>query len=422
MAFYVPRYLDIIDESDLLSVIQEVQFNNPYISQIEKKIGELRAKGPSTKVNTDPLVLEISQLFEEAFGFNSFQLTVVQNMFPNAWTCPVSSSIDMWNYKKMVKQTNAGLQFSPAAKVNTYAVITSSLLFDNKFSDAEIVAVLLHEIGHNFSDSVNKTLGVFSNFKKVLMIPALINPATAINVTNIGKKGKIKYLNYMRKNCPGLVSAFNCLTQFYGILQYMSMNIVNIIRTVNPLVSINSLMLQLQQIVRDPVGVALNVVFNSFGKQDEYTADSFVAMYGYGPELATALSKISRNDMPVADMFKDSDITAMWYAITVESGDFVLSLLSDNHPSDAKRILNLLDTLEQECSKPYINPKFKKETKKEIAELKKIIKDEQQNHSFEGNYWRMAWNRHIYNTQEECPKKKMISDVLDKIESLSFKK
>lgn len=423
MAFYVPSYLDIVEESNLLSIIQETQFENPKIKKMESVIHELREKymynGNVNKINTDSLVKELSTLFEEAFGFYSFQLSVEPNHQYNAYTCPLSSKIDIYNYRKCVVKDNQGLRFSPAARVNTAAVITSGLLLDSNFTDREIVAILLHEIGHNFSDSINGTLGVFSNFKKVLFIPViLIQPQ---NVSNKFRGTATKFNENMRRNNPELVSAFNAVKHFFGDVGYVMLNVNRLLSTI-PQFALNNLMNTLQNtamdIIKNPVGSVMNVVFKFFGKEDEYTSDSFVAMYGYGPDLASGLLKFDRhNPTAVDEVFKSGEFGAAWFAFFVESTDVISQLLSDNHPSTAKRLLNVLDTLEKEYSKDYINPKFKKETKKEIDEIRRLIKEEMENESFDGNRWRIAWNRYIFaNKADRGPKDKMVMEILDKIE------
>lgn len=226
MGFYIPEYLNIIDESELLSILQESQFENPKLAKMELLIHQLREKYMNgtnvNKINTDPLIREISILFEEIFGFYSFQLSIEQSQQYNAYTAPLSSKIDVWNYKKCVVRDNQGLRFTPIARVNTAAVITSGLLLDNNFTDREILAILLHEIGHNFSDSINNTLGVFTNFKKVLLIPGLLTQPQ--NVSNKVRETATKYNAYMRKNNPELVSAFNAVKRFIGTINYISLN------------------------------------------------------------------------------------------------------------------------------------------------------------------------------------------------------
>lgn len=421
MAFFIPNYLDITNESELLDIIQEVQFENYKIKEIEIEIGKLRNKffknyNSSSKINTDPLIEKISTLFEQAFGFYSFQLSVDQSNLPNAYTVPMSSKIDSWNYKKCVKKTNQGLQFTPAAKVNIMAVITKGLLLDQKYNDKEIVAILLHEIGHNFSDSINNTLGIFSNFKKILLIPYIFtNPA---NSTNIGRGIATKMVKNMRNNHKAMVDCYNATRLIISSIEYVCLNVTTFI-SANPFALSNKLNSIIKYMLKNPVQLILDQIFSFFGKKDEYTSDSFVTMYGYGTDLSTALLKVERHNLPVDEIFKSTNIGAIYYALFKESIDFFNMILVDNHPAASKRLLNILNTLEKEYDKDYINPKLKKETKKEIDEIRELINDEIKNNSFDGNFWRVRWNKFILSRkQSKSPKDKMIEDILNKIESL----
>lgn len=427
MAFYIPEYLDIVSESELLSILNEQYFQNKKLTQVENLFGELRTKyyhESVTRINTDPLVKDISLLIEDIFGFNSFQLIIEQSKVPNAFTYPLSSKIDAWNYKKCVKKTNEGLQFTPIAKVNIVGHITTELLLDNQYTDREIVAILLHEIGHNFSDSINNTLGMFSNIKKILLIPSIISNPKAVSNTVTGSI--TKYNDYMRKNYPDMVSAFNALKLFIGTGKYVLMNIsraMSLIPTEAILNLYNVINNTIQTTIRNPVNLVLNTIFKFFGKEDEYTSDSFAAMYGYGPDLSSALIKLSRhNPTRVDSLIKSTEFGAMYFAVLVEFTDFLSGLISNNHPSTAKRLLNVLNTLEQEYNKDYINPKTKKAIKEEIDEIKKLIDEEMENKSFDGNTWRIMWNKYVFAHSDKGPKDKMVNDLLTKIENISSNK
>lgn len=426
MPFYVPEYLNIVSESELLQYLNEQYFQNEKLTELEKLFGKLRSnnKYKTITYNTDPTTKEISLLVEDIFGFNSFQLIIEQSQLPNAFTYPLSSKIDTWNYKKCVKKSNKGLQFTPTAKVNVVAHITTALLQDDRFTDREIVAILLHEIGHNFSDSINNTLGIFSNFKKVLLIPAICSPMNIIHIKDISNTitGSItKYNDYMRKNYPSLVDAFNSLKMFIGLGQYVLLIInktIGLIPTqvvTNLLNTFNNIV---QQITKNPFNLVFNTIFKFFGKEDEYTSDSFCAMYGYGPDLTSALIKLERhNATPVDEALKSTTIGALYLALTEESIDFICSLISNNHPSTAKRLLNILNLLEQEYNKDYINPKTKKAIKEEMDEIKKLINDDINDKSFNGNTWRIMWNKYVYTNSNKGPKDKMIKNILDKIDN-----
>lgn len=414
------------ENQDYYSFINESQFYNPQLEEVDKLFSELRDKYAlfefsSAKINSDPIVRKISEIIRDIFGFNSFQLTIDHSKTPNAYTAPISSKIDKWNYKKKIKKSSKGIKFTPDADVNTMAVITAGLLLNNKFTSREITAILLHEIGHNFSDSINETLGVFSCFKKILLIPSMYNPLNWTNLLNSARGGATTFNNYMRKNCPDLVTAFNCLKVFKNNIDFVVFNVLDALR-VFPGVALYTTVIAFANLIKkigyDPVNFIMNIICNFFGKEDEYMSDSFPALYGYGPDLSSALLKIDRhNNTAVAEMFKSTESGAMWYAFFVESVDFITALISDNHPTTAKRLLNILNTLEQELTKDYIDPKMKKATQQEIKEIKKLIDNEMQNHSFDGNYWRVAFNRYQLSTANKIgPKEEAVSKMLDKIQ------
>lgn len=409
-------------------IINESEFDNPQLRDLEMLIGELREKYTminydTAKINTDPIILKISQLFEDIFGFNSCQFTIDHSKFPNAYTIAISSKVDAWNYKKCIKKSSKGIKFTQEAKVNTCVYITSGLLFDNRYTDREIVAILLHEIGHNFSDSVNDTLGVFTSVNKILLIPSLLNPLNWQHLLNSVRGGMTSFTNYLRKNNPALVSAFNCLKKFIKDIEYLYISVSDVLNifpgmaVYSTVIAFNNLITKLM----NPISFVVELIMNFFGMDNEYTSDSFAALYGYGPDLSSALLKLERSEpTAIRDVIKSSEFGAMWYAFFVESIEYIGSLMRiDPHPTTAKRLLNILDTLEQELTKGHLNPKFRKATEQEIKEIRKLIEEEEKNHSFQGNYWRVAFNRYQLATAPKYgPKEKMVSDMLDKIQRI----
>ena len=420
------------ENQDYYSFINESEFDNSQLIELENLIGELREKyglmllnNNNAQINLDPIILQISHLFEDVFGFASCQFTVDHSKIPNAYTFAISSRVDMWNYKKCIKKSNKGIKFTPEAKVNMVVFITSGLLFDTKFTNREIVAVLLHEVGHNFSDSINDTLGVFSIIKKILGIPALLNPLNWKNLLNSTRGSLTQFTAYMRKNYPALVTAFNSLKIIKSEIQYVTLSI-NDVMNLYPgaaasavVYAFNSLIIQFKK--SGTIGFVLDIILGKFKKEDEYISDSFPALYGYGPDLSSALLKLEKhNNTEVRDIIKSSEFGAIWYAIFVESFEYIASLMRiSSHPPTAKRLLNILNTLEQELKKDYLNPKFRKATEQEIKEIKKLIEEEEKNHSFEGNYWRVVYNRWLLaNAPSYGPKEKAINNTLNKIQGI----
>ena len=115
-----------------------------------------RFQSAENAIQDDPNLIKFCKLMEKEFVFESMSLVIVRSDKMNALTLPVSKSIDKFKDQKMLDST--GMRYLKEARVNITVMITDSLLFNDRFTDAEILSILLHEIGHNFSQSGIKYL------------------------------------------------------------------------------------------------------------------------------------------------------------------------------------------------------------------------------------------------------------------------
>lgn len=115
-----------------------------------------RFQSAENAIQDDPNLIKFCKLMEKEFVFESMSLVIVRSDKMNALTLPVSKSIDKFKEQKMLDST--GMRYLKEARVNITVMITDSLLFNDQFTDAEILSILLHEIGHNFSQSGIKYL------------------------------------------------------------------------------------------------------------------------------------------------------------------------------------------------------------------------------------------------------------------------
>lgn len=115
-----------------------------------------RFESAEKAIQDDPNLIRFCKLMEKEFVFESMSLVILRSDKMNALTLPVSKSIDKFKEQKMLDST--GMRYLKEARVNITVMITDSLLFNDRFTDAEILSILLHEIGHNFSQSGIKYL------------------------------------------------------------------------------------------------------------------------------------------------------------------------------------------------------------------------------------------------------------------------
>lgn len=115
-----------------------------------------RIRSADDAIQDDPNLIKFCKLMEKEFVFESMSLVILRSDEMNALTLPVSKSVDKFKEQKMLDST--GMRYLKEARVNITVMITDSLLFNDQFTDAEILSILLHEIGHNFSQSGIKYL------------------------------------------------------------------------------------------------------------------------------------------------------------------------------------------------------------------------------------------------------------------------
>lgn len=112
----------------------------------------------------DPILLKISKELMNLFGFKEVAITFSRSSAINAYCIPfiAEANGDAYNleekkvpYEKLQKAviiTNSGIKFNPKKfPVNLFISINLGCLFKTKLTIPELMAILLHEIGHNFS-------------------------------------------------------------------------------------------------------------------------------------------------------------------------------------------------------------------------------------------------------------------------------
>lgn len=111
----------------------------------------------------DPILTQIAKLLADSFGFCEAVITIARDNSVNAYTLtfPMTDKgslgnngvrINESNRKGVIVINNDGFFFDKRKfPTNILVCINVGLIFSRKLSEAEIVAVLLHEIGHSFS-------------------------------------------------------------------------------------------------------------------------------------------------------------------------------------------------------------------------------------------------------------------------------
>ena len=150
-------------------VLNEFYFGkHPNLISIESLIAELRKK--YNKLNPvsdrkvfkelihDSILRDIEDKINQTFGFSETKITVARVNYINAATitAPPLDSNGNINTKvlsePLIKIDKTGMKFDKTKyPMNIILILTAGLLINEKMNEEEVVATLLHEIGHNFA-------------------------------------------------------------------------------------------------------------------------------------------------------------------------------------------------------------------------------------------------------------------------------
>lgn len=125
----------------------------PYLGKVKKPI----------KGNKD--FIKIGDMIAEEFGFNSVTFSVPYDTSMNAFTYPITMNIDETITNKKPKfYKNNGLKYDlNTGRLCIIVAITAGVWFNEEFSDREVVAALLHEIGHSFVTQSERMIDIIES-------------------------------------------------------------------------------------------------------------------------------------------------------------------------------------------------------------------------------------------------------------------
>ena len=323
----------------------------------------------------------VENLLKKEFGFKkvilNFYETRSEISLPNACTFPLSFKIETEGSRKksnMEKFMNPDIDRSSMTACVNVGVELIRLM---DLNEGELLAIILHELGHNDDFSMYYKMARISAPLMRLMagdVSALVTllpigePITKFLKELNTTLAKIGWLNKLTNTLFRIGLTLNALSRFVDFL---------LIPVVNPITMI-------------PAAVAVNMSLVSGKaagyKMEEY-ADSFATKYGYGPELASALHKF--DSVPDVKFIKKFDKTPKFMQVLMDLSALNFTIVThmiDEHPQTITRITNQMRVIEEELNtNTHINPKLKKELQADYDDLKKFVETEVINENHDVN-------------------------------------
>lgn len=283
----------------ILHVLQEMQFGKTTgLLEIEELFNKIDMKYKKMNVNSndanyrllikDPILKTIGNKITKLFGFRETIITFVQDQELNAYTIPYAYTtsgnafddddryIKFDTMQRSVIVTPRGMKFDPKKfPITFFMCLNTGCVINSQLTSEELMAVILHEIGHSFSKAV-------MNSKELRPIRA-----------------------------------------------------------------------------------------------DEKFADQFAVMYGYGPALIKAFSKMTLdyskfeqklNSLPVLNLFVGLKKVALNWGYR--------TIIDDEHPPMITRMRSIISSLESDLKHtPNLSPETRRDIQNQIKDCKRQIEE-----------------------------------------------
>ena len=347
---------------DMTTAVNETYFGKSKELEIIEKSFD-KAIQSKDKIDASSLGIVAKQL-QKKFGFDNVSIGIDKSPGLNAYTY-----IDIADIKKMKIKTSEGYKALPGNTCSILVVFSPAML-SGVLSGKELTAITLHEIGHQFAS------------KRILNSSSLRYMASYIR----GLSELDKIIRIASQETNSIADMFMMIRR---VISKLTEDAVFAIKYV-----INTLIL-LKDILKTPTlkdtynligdSTKSNRIMNyikNFDKVkkpikvhdlEEEMADSFATIYGYGPELASALTKIEASDIddefdPYDNSFYNLYIyipiyTLLSYICTSDSGIAIQT---------SRRVYAQLLTLRKEINDINTDAKTKKRILADIDELEKV--------------------------------------------------
>lgn len=347
---------------DMTTAVNETYFGKSKELEIIEKSFD-KAIQSKDKIDASSLGIVAKQL-QKKFGFDNVSIGIDKSPGLNAYTY-----IDIADIKKMKIKTSEGYKALPGNTCSILVVFSPAML-SGVLSGKELTAITLHEIGHQFAS------------KRILNSSSLRYMASYIR----GLSELDKIIRIASQETNSIADMFMMIRR---VISKLTEDAVFAIKYV-----INTLIL-LKDILKTPTlkdtynligdSTKSNIIMNyikNFDKVkkpikvhdlEEEMADSFATIYGYGPELASALTKIEASDIdeefdPYDNSFYNLYIyipiyTLLSYICTSDSGIAIQT---------SRRVYAQLLTLRKEMNDINTDAKTKKRILADIDELEKV--------------------------------------------------
>lgn len=355
---------------------------------------------PTVDMINHPLNLQFRKLLQKQFGFKEVYInwyrtnTLVPAMSPHVNAFTYVSAFLMWDPSMRVNFSTQeiGRGYYDTKHQNVLAVEVSYMMpLLSKCTGGELLAIILHEIGHNFDRTpyfyfgeVLRNITIFQNW---LLIGSQWKEYLA------GRRDSA-FLEIFKKNVMitlmGTISGTSPFKRFYQLvnsaigklfdivpfasaIEHNGLNLIRIrkeLLSIDPRLFAQTLYATGLAVTKFPLMIPAKWVSVIPVKKKEIYADSFAQAYGYGPELSSALQKADSAEWREVKDFTEEFPVLAFFADLRLANMYVTQVIWDpDHGTSIERSQKMLDNLKEESRNPNLPPELREELKNDITEV-----------------------------------------------------
>lgn len=339
----------------IVDCIQKIQDELDYQTGDDKEGGTSRFNSKAFTKNSLWKDLELSIM--DAFGFKNVRIMPSHEKYVGKGRFR-SKAINVytfctWRYPIQGVVTDAGF-FDKSRSIEIKIIILLGML--KLLTAEELLAVILHELGHNIDPAIVDIRYVTTNRVADYLIGKKSTRNKVPNLDNAGPSF-------------GVMSIFKWFCSILALLMLPITIMISVIY--NTLKTLFTSKTKLLRMVKDIVMKDKRDF--SRNKNTEAFADNFARMYGYGPDLTSALSKMEDYLMGEARLSVKKSFILNEKERQIVIAEFIKFSVEDKHSTVINRAVALIKEYEEDLKDPDMPEKVKKNIKEDMESVKGVM-------------------------------------------------
>lgn len=318
----------------------------------------------------NPHVKAVGKLLQKQFGFKECVINFVPAMIVNACTINTSLVSRSIHYKSYRFDKKRG-HYDEEHCISSFVTVCEGLLENDNMTGGVLLAIILHEIGHDFDNSpwlVVQDIAMFISSPIEMLIGELMKES------NIVQRGMSIISNIIYR-IPPLEAFLKLFTGTIGLINGIK-SFLHEMKVVNRLMNGNPIKLlrdgKVNKIIAD-------IIIKTAGATGEIHSDELAAVYGYGSELSKGLVTLRNSNIRFEGIASKNPATNLLVDVYSQIFEIILfcsipEAAIDCHPSEQARVKSVIDKYERDLANSDFPPEMKKELIRELEETKEIYK------------------------------------------------